>query len=286
MNLVKIIGASSGIGADDSRCAEGPVHIKNNLKQFGEPFSRFTWHATLHSHSLSEPIENIADFCLRLAQQTYILTYHNQKFVILGGDHSCAIGTWSGIAAATKDQGELGLVWIDAHMDAHTPKTTESGNIHGMPIAVLLGAGDWRLTNILSFAPKIKPKNICLIGVRSYELEESKFLQALGVKIYFIEEVLKRGISNVINEAVQYVKQSTIGYGISIDLDAFDPIQVPGTGLPVNNGINVEEFLASLVCLSQDQKLFATEIVEYNPYFDINNKTAKVILQILNTIYK
>lgn len=286
MSFIKIIGAASGIGAKDNKCADGPLYIKDHINKKEEFFSKFSWETTLYpKEDLLKNMDRVSDFCIRLARETYNLSQEDKKCAILGGDHSCAIGTWSGIARAVRNKGDIGLIWIDAHMDAHTPKTTESGNIHGMPLAVLLGYGDPYLTNICSFSPKIKPQNICLIGIRSYELGEAYFLESLGVKIYFIEEVHQRGIKNILRESLIYVTENTIGYGLSIDLDVFDPVQVPGTSLPVDNGIDVKEFIEALFQFNNDPKLLATEIAEYNPYLDKENVTAQIILDILDKIY-
>src|SRR5665213_879539 len=163
------------------------------------------------------------------------------KFVsVVGGDHSCAIGTWSGVYDAMHHLGDIGLIWIDAHMDSHTPETTPTNHIHGMPLACLLGYGYPTLTGVLHAAPKFKPENVCLIGVRSYEKGEAALLKHLNVRVFFMEEVQERGFEVVLAEAVQHVNQHTIGYGITLDIDAVDPLEAPGVDVPEPEGIHVK----------------------------------------------
>src|SRR6185312_12601052 len=151
---------------------------------------------------------------------------------VLGGDHSCAGGTWTGVARATK--GALGLVWVDAHMDAHTPKTSHTGRLHGMPLAWLLGQDDDPLYGLA--AGVVEPRHVCLVGVRSFEREEEARLKDLGVRVIYMSEVRKRGVAAVIEEAVGIATRGTAAYGISIDLDVVTPEEAPGVGTPVAGG--------------------------------------------------
>jgi arginase len=208
----------------------------------------------------------------------------NKKFCVLGGDHSCAIGTWSGVHEAISAKGDLGLIWVDAHMDSHTPETSPSGRVHGMPLAVLLGHGDTSLTSILNSSPKIKPENLCLIGIRSYEPGEAALLEKLKIRIYFMEEVRQRGFVAVLQEAVAHVKQHTHAYGLTIDLDSLDPHEAPGVDVPEENGIHVAELYQGLQSIIQDPQLIATEITEFDPTHDQEQKTEKIIACCLDII--
>jgi arginase len=162
-------------------------------------------------------------------------------------------------------------------MDSHTANTSPSQNIHGMPLACLLGYGDDRLTKIATDTPKLKPQDVCLIGIRSFESEEQTLLRELGVRVYFMDEVRQKGMVSVFTEACRHVCANTAGYGISLDLDALDPVDAPGVGTPVTGGLIQDEIIEALLLASNDEKLMAMEIVEYNPYLDKHFVTAQII---------
>jgi len=178
----------------------------------------------------------------------------------------------------------MGLIWIDAHMDSHTPATTESGRLHGMPLACLLGYGYPVLTSILHAEPKVKPRNLCLIGVRSFEKAELEFLSKLGVRIYYMPEIKQRGFTAVLQEAVQHVSADTIGYGISIDMDSIDPRDAPGVGVPEAGGIRRDAMIAGLSEIVSDPKCLATEITEFDPSQDVNHMTEKLVIDLLKIL--
>jgi arginase len=226
----------------------------------------------------------IAKLNTELAKQVCVLTQQQKSFCVIGGDHACAIGTWSGVYEAIHAKGELGLIWIDAHMDSHTPETSESQRIHGMPLACLLGHGYSSLTSILNAEPKIKPQNTCLIGVRSFESGEAALLERLQVRVYLMEEVKARGLDSVLQEAIERVSAHTIAYGLSIDIDSLDPQEAPGVGVPEANGIHVKDMYAALAQHVNDPKWIATELAEFDPSRDYNKKTEKIIIDLLKII--
>ena len=268
------IGAASGLGGNQPGSEKAPLFLKNvlSLKLYQEIQPSFYE----HNH-----YESIAHFNQKLAKATHALAKKEEFFITLGGDHSCAIGTWSGVAEGYRQQGDIGLLWIDAHTDAHRPSTSKSGNIHGMPLAALLGFGNKRLTHILSSTPKLKPQNIALIGTRSYEKEEEEFLKQLGVNIYFMKDIKQRGLEEVLKEAIERITACSIGYGISFDLDSLDPSFADAVGTPVPQGLNLEEFLNSFI-LFQEAPPLAFELVEYNPDLDTKFYSLTVIRKILN----
>jgi arginase len=223
--------------------------------------------------------EQIPALNTQLAKAIFSCATKHPFVVSIGGDHSCAVGTWSGIAEAL--QKDIGLIWIDAHMDSHTPETSESGNIHGMPLAALLGHGSPSLTHILSEKPKIKPENLFLVGIRSFEEGEKKLLDTLGVRVYFMDEVIQRGLSAVLSEILE--KLSHIPYGISLDVDFFDPSAIIATGTPVPGGAHPEEFLDSY-SLFEAHPPIAFELVEFNPSKDTDNTTLNHVLNILKRV--
>jgi arginase len=177
---------------------------------------------------LSEALPIIVDFNRRLAECVSDAIGHHFFPVVIGGDHCNAIGTWNAVACSLNEP--LGLIWIDAHMDAHTKETSPSGAWHGMPLACLMGYGVKELAQLKRERPILNPKHLCLIGVRSFEEGEAALLKRLNVKIYYIDEVKRRGLHEVLKEAIDHVNQGTKGYGVSLDVDVIDPSEAPGTG--------------------------------------------------------
>ncbi|VDM41735.1 unnamed protein product [Toxocara canis] len=217
-------------------------------------------------------LPSIAKICNELSCAISEVVRREQELVVIGGDHSCAIGTWSGVASTLRSKGDVGLIWVDAHLDSHTPETSDSGNIHGMPVAHLLGYGTKQLTQIGDRRPKIKPSNLVFIGIRSYEAPERELLEELGVRIFYIDEVDERGVQDVLQEAIEIVSRETIGFGLSIDIDGFRVEDAPAVGTPEDGGIVASEFLQAITNVNLS-KLLATEIVEFLPKFDDNDKT-------------
>lgn len=279
-----LIGYASGIAGLDEGCADGPLVLKHNdiQQQFAAIGIDAYWlDMLLPNKELKNKVRSVADLAARLSHLTNTLVEQHQLFAVIGGDHSSAIGTWSGAAFACYSRGSLGLIWIDAHLDSHTPQTTESGNIHGMPLACLLGYGDPLFTTIASNHAKLLPENVAIIGVRSFEQGELKLLKKLGVRILFQEEVEKIGISAALEIAHRIVTHSTVGYGLSIDMDVLDPHDAPGVGNPVPNGISTIALSDALTNYSTDPALIGIELVEYNPHLDHDNFTKNAVIKLL-----
>jgi arginase len=279
----QLIGYACDTAANIPGAANGPVVLKNSdylkplllnwLKLIRTDPADLSTDRTSTIHQLSQ----------QWAAITATLTQQQQTFLTVGGDHSCAIGTWQG--AASKLSGDLGLIWIDAHMDAHTPASSPTHNIHGMPVATLLGHGNKTLTHLCSKTPAVKPRNLALIGIRSYEPAELELLDALQVKIYFIDEVKERGIAAILQEAMQHVTQQSAGFGVSIDIDAINPKQAPGVSTPEENGINSHNFLSSLALIANHDCFIGAEIAEFNPDYDVDQKTEKLIAMIIQRLF-
>lgn len=285
-----LLGYASGIAANNPGCADGPLRLKASTleKQWSDKGLKTHWQAMLvpQHESKQERLAQVVELNTQLAGMTQHLTEQEQTFIVVGGDHSCAIGTWSGVAAElSKKNAALGLVWIDAHMDSHTFETTPSGNIHGMPLAALLGHGAEKLTQILTSAPKLKPEHVSLIGSRSFESGEAELLRRLGVRIYEMPEIKEKGLAAVLQEAIVRAKQGTVGFGVSLDLDAVDPEDAPGVGVPEPDGINGKDLCQALTLLQQEKQLLGMEIVEYNPHLDKDSKTELLINNIVLSIF-
>ncbi len=271
-----VIGAASGAGAPDAATAEGPDALRHYRVFHDTPLQHVEWDAILHMprEAQDTPLHAVRALGERLAAEVERILQTGNFPLVVGGDHSCAIGTWSGVHRVLADRGPLGLIWIDAHMDSHTFATTPSGQIHGMPLAVLLGHGEAALTSIDGAEAKLLPEHVCLIGVRSYEAGEAALLHRLGVRVFEMDEVRRRGLATVFDEALAIVRQGTAGFGVSVDLDALDPEEEPGVGTPVPGGLRRAELAAVLSRLRGDPGFMAMEIVEYNPRRDRGHATA------------
>lgn len=281
----QLIGASLGWGAQDHFCEEGPQAIKRAWDQImTSDWENVSPHTHSESHlAPSDCLKEIIQCDQQLAEKVSGALDHELFPIVLGGDHSIAIGTWNGVAIHQKGE-PFGLIWLDAHMDAHTPATTPTGAIHGMPFAALLGYGEDKLVHIKKNTPVIQPEHVCLIGVRSYEKGEAELLKRLGVRVFMMDEVLTKGLKNVITEAMQHVCKGTKRFGVSLDLDVIDPEDAPGVGSPAAHGIDKDVLLNSLLLLSDDPRLIAFEMVEYNPRHDIQGKTLRICLDVLRML--
>ena len=284
---VEIVGVACGAGAQDQRCSAGADALRD-----GELISRLrargltvTWDEIIRPDAASReiPLQAVHSVCRRLARCTHAIVAQAKLPVIVGGDHSSAIGAWKGVAAALRAEGPLGLIWIDAHMDAHTPQTTPSGALHGMPLACLLGYGDERLTSIADGA-RLLPQHICLIGVRSFETGEAALLRRLGVRVFSMGEVARLGLGAVMREALALVTAGTAGFGITLDLDVMNPHDAPGVGTPVSGGLRAAELRAALTQVQGHPALAGVEIAEFNPQRDRDGATANVVIELLQAM--
>ena len=286
MRDVAIIGVASGLGARDRRCGDGPQALQASGvlhcvadSERGAP--TFEILHPLDAGPSWDILSRVAELDERLASLVLAKFKRHLMPVVVGGDHACAIGTWSGVRAALAPHEKLGLIWIDAHMDSHVPETSPSGALHGMPLACLLGAGAKTLTALAGPFPKLSPEHVCLIGVRSFEAGEKALLERLGVKVFFMDEVQVRGFDAVWEEALRHVTRNTVGYGISIDLDAMDPRDAPGVGTPVSAGISGEDLVVAVRRAHNDPRLLALEIAEYNPHEDKDSLTLKLLRRLI-----
>jgi arginase len=226
----------------------------------------------------------ISEVCRDLAGTVEDTMDKGEFPLVLGGDHSQAIGTIAGIAKHLRRQGkELGVFWCDAHTDMNTPDTSPSGNIHGMPLSVLLGRGPKELTAISGRAPALKPENVVIFGVRQVDSREAAVVKELGVRVYTMSEIDARGASACLEEAMGILSKASGGIHLSYDLDGSDPTVAPGVGTPVPGGLNFRE--SHLVCevVAKTGKLVGMEVVELNPTMDVENKTGKFAVWLIQS---
>jgi arginase len=277
---IAAVEVAIGAGAKDSGCRDGPAGFRQQaeaeLRARGVTLAWRYMPPSLREIA-APPLDVVASTARWTARVTRNFVTKDNRFLVVGGDHSCAVGTWSGVADALRPSGALGLIWIDAHMDMHVPETSHSGAINGMPVAALLGYGAPQLTSVAHSGAAIDPRHLCLIGARSFEPEEVAFAQRHGVRVIDMPEVQRRGVKAVLAEAHAIAARGTAGYGVSLDLDAFDPVEAPGVGTPAPDGIRAADFLAPWSELIKDPACVGIEIVEYNPARDRDGRTARLM---------
>lgn len=201
----------------------------------------------------------------------------------LGGDHSIAVGSISGISQHYEN---LGVIWYDAHGDLNVPEESPSGNVHGMPLRILAGDGPDELVNINDFTPKVKPENIVLIGMRDLDEGERKYIKDKNIKTFTMADIDRFGIQEVIERSLEYLKSRNIdGLHFSLDVDALDPAETPGTGTRVMGGLSYRESHFALELLNESKLVTSMDIVEVNPLIDNSNHTAEQAVALLGTFF-
>ena len=296
----EIIGYDSGWGCRDYLCEDGPAaipadHLLHKLRYRGV---NARWRGPLGLKFLGKhQILNTKEKTLPLVVEGLKRLFNHVKRavenkcipIVIGGDHASAIGTWSGVVAALHAEQNFGLIWLDAHLDAHTNETSKSGKWggwwHGQPVSALIGEGLQQLTDIGGSKPKISPKHLSMIGIHSFEPEEEVFVKRHNIRVYYLEEVVRRGFAAVYAEALQRATDGTAGFGLTIDLDGFDPEAAPGVGTPESKGMNTAEVLPIIQSVARHPLFKALEIAEFNPHKDKDNKTRTLIENIIESAF-
>ena len=226
-------------------------------------------------------LPQIAHTCERLAEKVEKAAADERVPLVLGGDHSVAIGTVSGMSRHfRKAQLKTGLIWIDAHADMNTPATSPSGNVHGMPLACVIGLGPRELTHIGGYSPAVEPGSVALIGLRSVDDVERFNVRGAGVHPFTMRDIDERGMMAIIKEAVEIVSAGTAGFHLSLDMDAIDPREAPGVGTPVRGGITYREAHLAMELICDSGRMKSMEIVEVNPVLDEANRTALLAVEL------
>jgi arginase len=250
---------------------EGDLDIRNMEQlKVGDTSARF--------------LAEIARASRRVCTKVERLVERGRFPLVLGGDHSISVGTVSGIAAvARRKRKRVGLLWIDAHGDINTPETSPSGNIHGMPVASLLGEGPQELTGIGGDAPKVSPKNVALVGIRSLDDGEKLRLKRFGVQVHTMSDVDRHGIHRIMKKALARVTDGTDYVHVSFDLDAVDPTVAPGVGTPVKGGLDYREAHLIMELLHDSGIMSSLEMVEVNPILDDRNTSATFAVELVQS---
>lgn len=228
-------------------------------------------------------LQEVIQVNTKLAKKVATILKNGRFPLVLGGDHSIAIGTIAGLASHYHN---LGVIWYDAHADMNTDETTPSGNIHGMPLAVSMGYGESHLVDLHHTGQKVKPENIVLIGARSIDEGERTLIKKLGVQVYTMHEIDKCGMTYVMKQAIQYLqKQQVDGVHLSLDLDALDPLYAPGVGTPVAGGMSYRESHLAMEMLEESKLITSAEFVEVNPILDERNRTADTAVELMGSLF-
>jgi arginase len=237
-------------------------------------------HYALTSTSLEERLPLICKGCLSAYEQGRKAVAAGEIPIFLGGDHSAAIGTVGGVSHDT----EIGLIWIDAHGDFNTPATSNSQNVHGMALAVLLGLGPQELVNLGRPGPKVKPENVTLIGIRDLDDKEKILIKTSGCTVFTMREVDEVGIRGVLTKTLQQFSHIDKIH-ISLDLDVMDPLDAPGVGTPSQGGLTYREGQLIMEILADTEKLHSLDIMEINPILDIQNRTAQMAVNLVSSLF-
>ncbi|MBI3900492.1 MAG: arginase [Gammaproteobacteria bacterium] len=290
---ISVIGAPIDFGASKPGPDLGPesmraARLNQRLAQLGyEVQDRGDVHVR-RPQKIAAPDENpkylaeITDACDELAGAVHDALNAGQLPLVLGGDHSIAIGSLSGVASYFRQQREtFGLIWFDAHADMNTPETSPSGNIHGMPLASLLGYGAKELVNLRGFAPKLDLRFCAHIGARDLDDGERELIRQLGIRFFTMREVDQRGMSACVDDAIAIASQASGGYAVTFDVDAIDPIDAPGSGTLVRGGLMYREAHLAMEKIAEAGGMRSLEVVEINPSLDVDNRTTELGVELI-----
>lgn len=238
-----------------------------------------------HEHGI-DFLPVITDVCRDVAHRTAELVRNRQIPLVLGGDHSLAAGSVAGVATAIAERGKrVGLIWLDAHADLNTPASTLSGNVHGMPVAHLIGHGDSALASLSTARPAVLPEHVVIIGARDLDQAERVHAREFGVSIYTMRDLDERGMRSILGEAIERVSGAAGGIHVSLDLDFVDPREAPGVGTPVRGGATFREAHLAMETLWDTGRLVGVDLVEVNPVLDEVNHTAELAVGLMASAF-
>lgn len=290
---IRIIGVPMDLGASRRGVDMGPstlrvAGLQSRLKQLGhhvEDIGNITVKQPEEQHygvKNAKYLEEIADTCKGLAEITRKALDEGFLPLVLGGDHSIAVGTAGGAAAHFHKQSKrIGLIWLDAHGDMNTPESSPSGNVHGMPLASIMGYGATELTDLVGVKPMIEPRSVALVGVRDLDSKERRLMKDSGVHAFTMRDIDERGMREVMSEALRFTTDDTAGVAVSLDMDFVDPSDAPGVGTPVRGGVTYREAHLALEMIADSRAMVSFEVVEINPVIDLHNTTATLGVELV-----
>lgn len=297
MKTVRIIGVAMDLGASRRGTDMGPSALR--IAGLGPNLARLGYDVALEediavpameTRRVSDPHarfkEEILTVCTQLAERTRDVLDAGEIPLVIGGDHSIAMGTVSGVSAHFRNRNEsFGLVWFDAHGDMNIPGVSPSGNIHGMPLAHLLGRGDPDLAGILGFTGKVDPDKVALVGIRDIDAGEREIIRESGIHTFTMRDIDEKGMARVAKEIVEVVGKDTAGFHISFDVDGCDPSVIPGSGTLVPGGVSFREAHLLLEVCADSGKMASMEVVELNPFLDQANVSAERTRQLIASAF-
>jgi arginase len=273
-SAVRVAGLEARLEALGHKVEDGgnaPVYLAEQ-KQFGQPNAKY--------------LKEITMTCTKAAEMVLNALEEGEIPISIGGDHSMAAGTVSGVSEFYRRHGQrVGLIWLDAHTDINTPNTSPSGNVHGMPLAAIMGLGPSELGDIFGFSPKIAPENCVIVGVRDVDAHEVENIRRAGVEVFTMRDIDERGMRTVMEEALRLAGRGTAGYHISLDMDWIDPEDAPGVGTPVRGGATYREAHLAMEIIADHGRMTSFDIVEVNPVIDEKNRTADLACELATSLF-
>jgi arginase len=291
---IAIIGAPLDLGAGRRGVDMGPSAVRvagigRRLHELGHEVTDLGNVPVTQAESVGNAgpgdakyLPQIAATCERLGELVAQGLAQGKTPLVLGGDHSIAVGTVAGVSRFFYESTrKIGLVWLDAHADMNTPQSSPSGNVHGMPLACCAGVGPDALARMFGFSPKVDPANIALLGIRDVDPLEGENVRKTGVRTFTMREIDERGMRTVIDEAIAIATRGTAGFHLSLDMDFVDPQYAPGVGTPVRGGVTYREAHLAMEVICDSGHMVSMEVVEVNPVIDEVNRTADLAVELI-----
>jgi len=268
-------------GVDMGPSALRVAGLQSRLKQLGHQVEDFGNVVVKQAEELhygekrAKYLDEIAETCRGLAEIVEKTLSEGFLPLLLGGDHSIAVGSCAGVSSFfRKQKKKIGYLWLDAHGDMNTPESSPSGNVHGMPLAALIGYGAPELVGLLGYQPKVEPRNVAIVGVRDLDAKERRLVKESGVHAFTMRDIDERGMREVMTEALRISSDDTDGIAVSLDMDFMDPGDAPGVGTPIRGGVTYREGHLAMEMIADSKAMVSLEVVEINPVIDLHNKTA------------
>jgi len=290
---IRIIGVPMDLGASRRGVDMGPsalrvAGLQSRLKQLGRQvedvgnISVPQAEEQPYGEKRARYLDEISEICKNLAAMVRAALDEGMLPVVLGGDHSIAAGTVAGAAAHFHREGrQIGVIWLDAHADMNTPESSPSGNVHGMPLAAIMGSGPSELTDLAGFKPMVEPRHVALVGTRDLDPKERRLAKESGVHVFTMRDIDERGMREVMTEALRFASDDTAGIAVSLDMDFIDPSDAPGVGTPVRGGVTYREAHLALEMIADSRAMISFELVEINPVIDLHNTTATLGVELI-----